>query len=252
MRKMKSLVRVLVRSIAPLLFASSVLAGTVDLETEGGPVWFGRNDVRIPGDGGTGFDMTELTGAGPALSLRLYATYAFNDRHALRLAYAPLSIEGTGTLDREVFFDGSTFEKGAPVTGLYRFDTYRLTYRWTFHRSAKWRGGLGGALLVRDAEIELEQGETAETNDNVGLVPLLHLYGAYLIDDDFSLALDALAAAAPQGRAVDASLRLAYERPSGWRVFAGYRTLEGGADNDSVYTFAWIHYGVAGIGYRFR
>ncbi|MBN1826424.1 MAG: hypothetical protein JW958_09165 [Candidatus Eisenbacteria bacterium] len=249
---MKSSAMILVRSLLPLLFAGSVLAGTVDLETEGGAVWFGRNDVRIPGDEGTEFDMTELTGEGPASSFRLYATYAFNERHALRLAYAPLSIEGTGTLDREVFFVASTFEKGAPVTGLYRFDTYRVTYRWTFHRSAKWRWGLGGALLVRDAEIELKRGEIAETKENVGLVPLLHLHGAYLVNESFSLALDALGAAAPQGRAIDAALRLAYERPSGWRVFAGYRTLEGGADNDSVYTFAWLHYAVAGIGYRFR
>jgi NAD(P)-dependent dehydrogenase (short-subunit alcohol dehydrogenase family) len=31
----------------------------------------------------------------------------------------------------------------------------------------------------------------------------------------------------------------------------GYRLLEGGADNDEVYTFAFFHYAVAGVRVRF-
>jgi hypothetical protein len=31
----------------------------------------------------------------------------------------------------------------------------------------------------------------------------------------------------------------------------GYRMVEGGADNDKVYTFAWIHYGLVGGTVRF-
>jgi hypothetical protein len=34
-----------------------------------------------------------------------------------------------------------------------------------------------------------------------------------------------------------------------WR--AGYRVLEGGADNDEVYTFSMFHYAVAGVAVRF-
>lgn len=47
------------------------------------------------------------------------------------------------------------------------------------------------------------------------------------------------------------ALTLQHALPSGLQVFAGYRTLEGGADNDSLYTFAWLHYAVVGLGYRF-
>jgi hypothetical protein len=35
------------------------------------------------------------------------------------------------------------------------------------------------------------------------------------------------------------------------RLFAGYRVLEGGADNDTVYTFSLFHYAVAGAELRF-
>ena len=36
-----------------------------------------------------------------------------------------------------------------------------------------------------------------------------------------------------------------------WTLTAGYRTVEGGADVDEVYTFAWLHYAELGIERRF-
>ena len=35
------------------------------------------------------------------------------------------------------------------------------------------------------------------------------------------------------------------------KLFAGYRILEGGADNDEVYTFSLFHFIVAGVETRF-
>ncbi len=71
-----------------LIMASSVFAGELDIRLEGGGVWFSRNDVRIPGDDGTKFGMRDLTGKGPDPYIRIYATYDFNDKHALRLTFA--------------------------------------------------------------------------------------------------------------------------------------------------------------------
>jgi len=34
-------------------------------------------------------------------------------------------------------------------------------------------------------------------------------------------------------------------------VAAGYRTVEGGADVDEVYNFAWLHYAVLSVSYGF-
>lgn len=237
-----------------LLLLGSPFAGAgekITLEAESGAVWFTRNDTRIPGDTGTTFNMMDLTGSGPNAFIRLYATYAFNDRHSLRLTLAPLSVEGTGTLPEAVMFENSRFEAGQPTQGSYTFNTYRLTYRYLFDREGSWTWGAGAALLVRDAEIQLEQGSLRETNDNLGLVPLLHVYGAYQLSERTSLLLDVEGAAAPQGRAIDAALKLNYTWPSGWHTSAGYRTLEGGADNDSVYTFAWLHYALLSVGYTF-
>ncbi|MFV8833578.1 outer membrane beta-barrel protein [Aquisalimonas sp. APHAB1-3] len=222
---------------------------TVELETGG--LWFSRNRARIPSDTGTTVDLRDLTGSGGDPYVRLYVGYEFNERHSVRLNLAPVRETGTGTLDREVEFDGETFEADTPTRASYKFNTYRLTYRWMFHRDADWDLGVGAALLVRDAHIELRQDNVRARNEDLGFVPLLHLYGGYHLTDRTSLVLDLEGAAAPQGRALDLAVQVRHALPSGWQVFGGYRTLEGGADNSSVYTFAWLHHVSVGIGYRF-
>ncbi len=177
---MRTLTVCLLLGITPAM-APSASAGELDLQVEGGGVWFSRNDVRIPGDDGTKFDMLDLTGNGPDPYVRFYATYDFNGRHALRLTLAPLKVDGTGRLSEDVTFKNDVFAADAPTKGTYKFNTYRLTYRWTFHDRERWRWGLGAAALVRDADITLEQGDKKQSRDDLGLVPLLHLYGAYRV-----------------------------------------------------------------------
>jgi hypothetical protein len=69
--------------------------------------------------------------------------------------------------------------------------------------------------------------------------------------DRLSAILDADALAAPQGRAEDVALKMGYRVGGRWTASAGYRMVEGGADNDKVYTFAWLHYAVASMRYDF-
>lgn len=237
--------------VAFLGAATSIFAGDLALEVESGGVWFSRNDARIPGDTGTKFNLLDLTGNGPDLYVRLAATYAVNDRHALRLTLAPIETRGTGTLKQETAFEGDVFAPGIPTRGTYRFNTYRLTYRWTFYESGRWRWGVGAAALVRDAEISLEQDGRKQSRDDLGLVPLLHLHGEYRWTENLSLIFDIEGAAASPGRAIDAAVKARWEADENWFVSAGYRTLEGGADNDEVYTFAWLHYALIDVGYRF-
>jgi hypothetical protein len=65
----------------------------------------------------------------------------------------------------------------------------------------------------------------------------------------FRVAGDALVG--PQGRAEDVLLALIYDIAPSTKLFAGYRVLEGGADNDEVYTFSLFHYAVAGMEVRY-
>ena len=63
--------------------------------------------------------------------------------------------------------------------------------------------------------------------------------------------LEGDALAAPQGRAEDVFAGILVHAGTRWSMKAGYRFLEGGADNDEVYTFAHVHYLAAGVVIRF-
>jgi hypothetical protein len=71
------------------------------------------------------------------------------------------------------------------------------------------------------------------------------------LSDDWDVELDADALAAPQGRAEDVVVRTVVDLSPSIKAHIGYRLLEGGADNDSVYTFAFLHYAVIGLQVEF-
>ena len=104
---------------------------------------------------------------------------------------------------------------------------------------------------MRDAEISLTQGALTARDTDVGVVPLLSLYGEYRLANAWTFVFDMDGLASSEGRALDLGLLARYDIDYAWYLAGGYRTLEGGADNDSVYSFAWFHYAVLSAGYRF-
>ncbi|REL38988.1 hypothetical protein DYD21_03260 [Rhodohalobacter sp. SW132] len=220
---------------------------TVNIEA--GLFWFDRNDIRIPNDGGTTFDMIGLISTNPARYIRMSVSATIADRHTFRVLYAPLQKIGTAMFDEPVFFEDTTFEPDTPTDGLYRFNTYRLTYRFTFLDNESWNLGAGVAGLIRDAEVRLTQPEHSASNTDLGFVPLLHLYAERRFGERFSLAVDAEGLASPmgQGRAFDTAITANIRMMENLKLTAGYRFLEGGADVDEVYNFSWINFGLVGL-----
>lgn len=237
---------ILVMLLAAPLGATA--GGLLSLET--GPFQQARNDVRIPGDAGDEFALDELTGNGPWAYVRLTLAYDLSPEHGLRLVYAPLTISGQGTLEEPVAFAGQQFGAGA-ARARYQFNASRLTYRYTWLDGPRGRLRVGFTALLRDAEVRLEQGAVSARDSNVGLVPLLHLAGEYPLGGHWQLAFDADGLAAPQGRAFDLGVRLEYRAGGDWRYGFGYRTLEGGVDNDQVYNFAWFNFLALSVDRRF-
>ena len=219
-----------------------------ELQLEAGPAWQSYNDVEIPNDGtATRFSLTELAGAGPWPAARAYLSWRFAERHSLRLLVAPFSLTETATPTGPIRFAGADFVALEPLEATYTFNSYRLTYRWRFHEGQRTTAWLGFTAKIRDAAIALSQGEIRSRKDDLGFVPLLHFAGDWSPGDRWSLSLDADALAGGPGRAIDAYLGLGYRLDRSWSLRAGYRAVEGGADVDSVYNFAWIHYASASV-----
>jgi hypothetical protein len=225
-------------------------AGPVEFELEGGAVWQSGNDVEVPNDGtATRFSLAGAVGSGPWGVWRATLTWHRSESQSVRLLFAPLTVTADGVLASPVDFAGANYTTGAPVQGTYTFNSYRASYRWRVHsgdRSAAW---IGFTAKIRDASIVLAQGPTTSRTDDVGFVPLLHV-AAEGRSGSLRLMFDADALAGGPGRAIDASVKLAYDLNRRWSVRAGYRTVEGGADVDSVYNFAWLNYAVVSVAWR--
>jgi hypothetical protein len=234
------------------LVSASAAEPRTELTLEGGGVWQSRNTARIPNSGdGTRFSLRELQGGGGKEYLRIDGSWQLGEKHQLRALYAPYSLTRTGTPGQPLQFDGETFAAGVPTEVHYRFDSYRLTYRYRFHEGTNWTWWGGATVKVRDANIRLRQGALVEGYDNTGVVPLLNVLGYRRLTDRWTLVVDADGLWAPQGRAFDVAVKARYAVGRRLSMGLGYRTLEGGADNDKVYTFAWQHYALAELNWRF-
>ena len=243
---MRQLIGLVCLCVAIASVEASALVGSLELET--GFAAQSKNDVRIPSTGGTDISIRQ----GALLPfLRLQATVRLAERHELRALWAPYNVRGSFTPTGPVNFNGQNFAANTPIDTQYQFNSYRLTYRYRFSGDdSRWYFAGGFTAKIRDAYVRLTQGPLTSVSANVGPVPLLHAHVRYRFDDQWEAVFDVDGLAAPQGRAVDAYLGVRYSPSESWYVGAGYRTLEGGASNDTIHNFTWLHYLALTGGFR--
>jgi hypothetical protein len=220
------------------------------LNLETGALWQQRNDVRIPGDSGTRFSITDSVGEGPYQFYRLEYLLNLSKRTQLRFLLAPLRFSESAVPDKDIFYVDDSFSAGQNTKFTYQFNSYRVSYRYLYQDRPNWRLWLGGTAKIRDAEIALQQGNVKAKDSNVGFVPLFNLYSDYQLNKSWHFIVDFDGLVGPQGRAVELGLKFHRNIDKNWYLGLGYRTLEGGVDNDNVYNFAWLHYALVSIGYR--
>lgn len=230
--------------------AQTTEPGRIAVTIEGLGLWQQRNDVRIPPETGTEFSLVDLIGKAPGPAVRVTAIADVTERQQLRLVYAPLRLTGRGTPATPIAFAGTTFAP-APTDAVYQFSSYRATWSYRVYEGPRWTWRVGFTGFVRDARVSLEQVDRAAEDTDVGFVPLGHVSAEARLAARWTAGLVVDGSAAPQGRAIDFAATLAYRPAPRWMVFAGYRTIEGGADVDSVFAFAWLNAVVSGVGVRF-
>lgn len=227
-----------------LLCTTEAYAGdpSVAVKISAGATFQARNDVQIPNNTeATRFALDDIAGTGPWPGVRFESIWNINERHGLRLLLAPLSYSETSNIDEPIRFNGATFTTDQPVEGGYTFNSWRIGYRYHLRARENWDLWLGGTLKVRDAEITLTQGDVSASDDDLGFVPLLHIAWEYRFSYRWSTVADVDALGGGPGRAIDIGIGLNYSIGSAWRWGLEYRALEGGADTDTIYNFAWFN-----------
>ncbi|MFO7869310.1 MAG: hypothetical protein R6U95_08450 [Bacteroidales bacterium] len=239
-------------SIMLLLFldvSTTKAQALIDVET--GLIFTGYNDVRIPGNNGTLFSFKDDLTSETELFYRARLNYTINTHHTISLLFAPLETKSKGSVSNDIIFEGTVFPANTEITGNYKFNSYRLTYRYTIVNKPQIEFGLGFTAKIRDARIALSSSGLSEEKINMGFVPIINFKLLWNIDNKFGLLFEGDALAAPQGRAEDVLLAATYTLSDTFKIRAGYRILEGGADNDEVYTFSLFHYAAVGLSYTF-
>lgn len=240
-------------SVLILVFSLSIPARSqARIGLEAGLVFTGYNDVRIPGDEGTFFSMKDDLVPEATFFYRVTAGYTINSRHTLTLLYAPLKVRSEGSKAEDILFEGVVFPANSELEGTYVFNSYRLTYRYDIVKKPRVEFGLGFTAKIRDAKIALSSPGLSSEKTNVGFVPIINFRLLWNVAGRFGLLLYGDALAAPQGRAEDVLVAATYQLSDCFEIRAGYRILEGGADNDEVYNFSLFHYATAGLTYTFR
>lgn len=221
---------------------------------ESGLVFSQYNDVQVPNgeaEKGTRFSLTDdFSPEEPAPFIRLELGYLINQKHTIELTAAPLILDYQNLQLDSVDFAGTTFS-GADINGRYEFNTYRLSYRYRVVHNPRISLDLGATLLVRDARIAITQQELQAEDVDLGFVPLISFEFNYKPAELLSLLLKGDALVGPQGRAEDIFGGMLFHfLDDRLQLKAGYRFIEGGADVEQVYNFAFIHFIDLGLIYR--
>jgi hypothetical protein len=249
MKKRISLTAAFILSITFCITPSVNAQVILDVET--GLVSTGYNDVRIPGNEGTFISLKDDLKPSLDVFYRIKLNYTFSSAHTLSFLYAPLTVKSEGRLNKDVKFAGKTFLANKDLSGSYKFNSYRLTYRYDFVQNPDLEFGLGFTAKIRDAGIALSSQGISADKYNVGFVPIINFRLLWHGTENFGILLEGDALAAKQGRAVDVLLAASYKLSNQLGIKAGYRILEGGADNDEVYNFAMLHYLSVGVFFTF-
>jgi len=222
------------------------------VELEGGVLFQSRNEVQIPNeDTASRIDLVDQVGAGPLPAGRLTLHWNFYGRHGASVVLAPLEYTRSAVIDEPIRFDRVDFPAGRETDFTFKFNSWRINYNYRFLERTGLKAWVGFTAKIRDAKVTVAQADRKGELTNLGFVPLLFLAMDWEFTKHWHLLAEFNGLAGGPGRAFDVSLKVAYDLGERYGLGLGYRTVEGGADVSRVYNFAWIHYVVAAVWYRF-
>lgn len=212
----------------------------------------GYNNVQSPNHEGTRFSLSrDLHESHTAtFAPRVEFEYIYRRNHFTVMG-ALLRKQYAGTSATEIRFGDGYFDSGTELNAVYRFNTYRFTYRYGVVDNPKFKLELGATVLVRDAMISLTGNYHKSSFYNIGVVPLLSYNIAWQPTPTIALLSYGDAFGINKGRAEDIFAGIRYDFADHFALWGGYRLLEGGSNGNKIYTFALFHYISLGLEVKF-
>ena len=221
------------------------------VNVESGALFTNINDIRN-GNNGTLFSLKNDFKTPVSPFLRLRAGFLSNEKNHFSFLYAPLKIVETGTIEKDILFEGKIFKANIPIEAVYKFSSYRFTYNRRIINKENFNFGLGLSAKIRDAGVSLKNKNLSSGNFGIGFVPLLNLLANWDISQKMGIDFLGEGIAASKGRAIDLSLSGRYSFTNNLQGNIGYRLLEGGANGTIRYNFIQLHYISSSLNYSFN
>jgi hypothetical protein len=221
------------------------------IHVESGAFYTGMNDIRN-GNNGTLFSLKNDFQTPVSPFFRLRVGYLSNGKDYFSFLYAPLKIVETGTIEKDILFDGKNFKANLPTEVVYKFNSYRFTYNRRIINKDNFKFGIGLSAKIRDAGVSLKNSALLSENFTVGFAPLINLITNWDITPKMGVDFFGEGIAASKGRAIDLSLSGRYSFTKTLQGNIGYRLLEGGANGTNGYNFIQLHFIFASLNYSFN
>jgi hypothetical protein len=221
------------------------------IHVESGAFFTGMNDIRN-GNNETLFSLKNDFQTPVSPFFRLRVGYLSNGKDYFSFLYAPLKILETGTIEKDILFDGKTFEANIPIEAVYKFNSYRFTYNRRIINKDNFKLGIGLSAKIRDAGVSLKNSALLSENFTIGFAPLINLIANWDIAQKMGVDFFGEGLAASKGRAIDLSLSGRYSFSKNLQGNIGYRLLEGGANGTNGYNFIELHFIFASLNYSFN
>lgn len=218
-------------NILLLFIKTNAFASSISLDVGQTQAIFNR--FAIPN---TAEDRISLPTDDVLTSYRVTSFVDLSSGNQLYFLLAPLETDYSFTSNSAFEFSDVLFNSNEETKIKYKFNSYRVGYLWKWKGSTFdfWTGLVG---KIRDAKIEVTQGSSNSSFDNIGFVPLASLGFEWRLLSSLSLYSHTDALGASQGSAYDSQLDMKWKLGPFVLSF-GKRILGGGADNDNVYNFA--------------
>jgi hypothetical protein len=217
---------------------------------ESGALFTNINDIRN-GYNGTLFSLKNDFQTPVSPFFRLRAGYLSKEKNHFSILYAPLKIVVSGTIEKNILFDGKNFKANLPLEVVYKFNSYRFTYNRRIISKDNFKFGIGLSGKIRDAGVSLKNSEILRENFSVGFAPLINLLANWNMSQRIGVDFIVEGIAASKGRAIDLSLSGRYSFNKNLQGNFGYRLLEGGANGTNGYNFIQLHFIFASLNYSF-
>jgi hypothetical protein len=221
------------------------------INLESGALFTNINDIRN-GNNGALISLKNDFQTPVSPFLRLRAGYLSNGKNHFSLLYAPLKIEETGTLEKDILVNRKNFKANIPIEVVYKFNSYRFTYNRIIISKENFKFGLGLSVKIRDAGVSFKNRELLSENFSIGFAPLINLLANWDISKKMGIDFFGEFIAASKGRAIDLSLSGRYSFTKNIQGNIGYRLLEGGANGIYRYNFIQLHFIFASLNYSFN